>query len=165
MNTVVPSFMKTGAFRKPPLNLSDDLFPETLMTLYAPTSLPEKKSVELSSYRTAGTHKTVSGSLQYPQAGKVVGRILGALLRGEALTQSDASRRFGTSRLAAAINALKNRGWAISSESIEVVTSDAGRVAVISRYTMDRNSIAAAGAIGQSYAETTRLVEMSRRAA
>jgi hypothetical protein len=103
-------------------------------------------------------------SLYYPSCESVRGRILGALLRGDSLTQQDALRRFSNFRLAADVEALRKRGWVIDTGMIDVTTRDAGRKSEVGRYTMPTDTIAAAGEFGSQYAESARLVEIARRA-
>jgi len=60
-------------------------------------------------------------------------RVLAALQAGRALTSLDAIREFGTTRLAARIYELRQRGYPIEDEIIEVKTSDNG-TARVARY-------------------------------
>lgn len=100
----------------------------------------------------------------FPDTETVRGRILGALLRGDKLTQQDALHRFSNLRLAADINVLRNSGWGIETEMIEAATRDAGRRAEIARYHMPESTRLAAGEHGQQYAEQARKAEIARRA-
>ncbi len=109
---------------------------------------------------SAGQH-----SFYYPSEHSVRGRICGALLRGEKLTQQDSLRRFSDFRLSAHIEVLRKRGWPIETELVEVGTLDAGRRAEVAEYSMPANTITAAGERGQLFAEAARLVEIERRAA
>lgn len=99
----------------------------------------------------------------YPKAESVRGRVLGALLRGNRLTQGDALRRFGTSRLGAAICSLREGNWPIATRMIEIETSDAGRKAHIARYSIPCTDIAQAGEQGRQFAELAREIEEARR--
>lgn len=101
----------------------------------------------------------------YPRVESVRGRILGAHLRGEELTQQDSLRRFSDLRLAANENELRNGGWPIKTEMIEVDTRDAGRRSKVARYYLPPEAIAAAGEEGQRYAAATLAAEIERRAA
>lgn len=104
-------------------------------------------------------------SFYYPKPESVRGRILGAHLRSEKLTSLDVLRRFHGSRLAADENALRNAGWPIVTEMIEVETGDAGRRSEVARYHLPEEAIAAAGEEGQRYAAATLAAEIERRAA
>lgn len=101
----------------------------------------------------------------YPRVESVRGRILGALLRGDRLTQLDALHRFGNFRLAADIEVLRRHGWQIQTDEIEVSTSDAGRRACVARYAMTDAAIAQAGEDGQRYGAAALVAEIERRAA
>lgn len=101
----------------------------------------------------------------YPKPESVRGRILGAHLRGEKLTPQDSLRRFSDLRLAANENELRNGGWPIKTEMIEVDTRDAGRRSKVARYYLPPEAIAAAGEEGQRYAAATLAAEIERRAA
>lgn len=107
----------------------------------------------------------MSAARHFPRPASVRGRIAGSFLRGEQLTQLDALRRFGNFRLAADVETLRKRGWSITTEMIEVCTSDAGRCAEVARYSMPVEAIAEAGEEGRQYAEDTRLAENERRSA
>lgn len=99
----------------------------------------------------------------YPKPASVRGRTLAALLRGNRLTQGDALRRFGTSRLAGAIEHLRRNNWPVVTDEIVVPTSDADRVAYIARYHLPRTAIVQAGEYGSRYAERGRRIEEARR--
>lgn len=100
-----------------------------------------------------------------PNPESVRGRILGALLRGEALTQQDALRRFSNFRLAADIHVLKHHhGWEINKEWIVVLTKDAGRKSEVARYSMSSEAIADAGEEGQKFAALAYQAEIRRKA-
>lgn len=101
----------------------------------------------------------------YPNPQTVRGRILGALLRRDKLTQQDALRRFSNFRLAADVEQLKRYGWAIQTELVKVSTRDAGRRAEVGQYHMMEEAIAVAGERGQQYAAECAIVEAERRAA
>ena len=101
----------------------------------------------------------------YPAAEAVKGRVLGALLRGELLTHLDCWQRFGSSRLAHHVHALRRAGWPVQMFETTVRTSDAGRAAQIGEYFLNADSIAEAGEEGQRYAEQCLRVELERRAA
>jgi hypothetical protein len=101
----------------------------------------------------------------YPRPDSVRGRILGAFLGGDRLTQKDSLRRFSDFRLAAHVESLRKRGWPIITESIEVVTGDAGRHAEVGRYSMPSYAVAEAGEVGQEFAEAARKAEIERRTA
>lgn len=101
----------------------------------------------------------------YPNVESVRGRILGALLRGDRLTQQDTLRRFSDFRLAAQVEALRKSGWAIVTKMIDVGTRDAGRKAEIAEYHLPAEVVAAAGDIGRHYAAKALEVEILRRAA
>lgn len=103
--------------------------------------------------------------LHFPDTETVRGRILGALLRGDKLTQQDALRRFSNLRLAADINVLRKSGWHIITEMVEVKTRDAGRRAEVARYHLPPEAIAEAYEEGKLFAEAARLAEIERRAA
>ena len=72
---------------------------------------------------------------KHPAPGTVIGAIFKALRRGEKLNPKDAWLNYGTSRLAAVIHQLKEYGWQIASETIQVVTAS-GRIASVSQYEM-----------------------------
>ncbi len=101
----------------------------------------------------------------YPRPSSVRGRILGAHLRHESLTQQDSLRRFSDFRLAAHEEALRKGGWPIKAEMIEVDTRDAGRRSEVAQYHLPPDAIAEAGEEGQRFAEAARLAEIERRAA
>lgn len=103
-------------------------------------------------------------SLYFPSCKSVRGRILGALLRGDSLTQQDALRRFSSFRLAADVEVLRKRGWVIDTEMVDVITRDSGRKSEVGRYSMPSDAITAAGDFGSQYAETARQAEIARRA-
>lgn len=100
-----------------------------------------------------------------PRVETVRGRILGALLRGDRLTQQDSLRRFSDFRLAAQIEALRKSGWAIVTEMIDVGTRDAGRKAEIAKYHLPAEVIAAAAGNGLEYASAALEAEHRRRVA
>lgn len=104
-----------------------------------------------------------TGQSYYPDCESVRGRILGAMLRGDSLTQQDALRRFSNFRLAADIHELGRRGWLIDSQMVEVTTKDAGRKSEVKRYWIPGDSIAATGEDGRLFAEAARQAEISRR--
>lgn len=104
-------------------------------------------------------HRVARGQRHYPRPGSVSGRILGALLRSESLTQQDSLRRFSELRLAARIEALRKNGWGIHTELIKVATKDAGRRAEVAKYTMLASEIEAAGDEGREYAERCAKIE------
>jgi hypothetical protein len=106
----------------------------------------------------------MTSSLYYPDVECVRGRILGAMLRGDSLTQQDALKRFSNFRLAADIHELGKHGWLIDSEMIEVMTKDAGRKSQVKRYWIPTDAITAAGEFGIQYAESARQAEISRMA-
>lgn len=101
----------------------------------------------------------------YPNPSTVRGRILGALLRQDKLTQHDALLRFSNFRLAADVDQLKRYGWSIQTELIQVSTRDAGRRAEVGQYHMPNEAIAEAGERGQQYAAECARIEAERRAA
>lgn len=111
------------------------------------------------------TQENIGTTAFYPSADTVRGRILGALLRYQTLTQNDALIRFGSFRLAADVEVLRRRGWPIETEMVGVKTRDAGRRAEVARYRLPLHAIEQAGQPGQDFAETARLVEIERRAA
>ena len=94
----------------------------------------------------------------------VIGRVHGALLRGEHLTGKACWLRFGSSRLSHRIWKLNQDGWPIQEMRIDATTSDAGRVASISTYWLEPADIAAAGDRGREFAQATRKVEQNRSA-
>jgi len=102
---------------------------------------------------------------RYPSPNSVLGRVLGALLRREKLTGKEVWLRLGSSRLSHHICALRQDGWPINSQRIEVVTSDNGRVARIAEYWLDGIDIAAAGDQGREFGRVTLAVEQARKAA
>lgn len=55
-----------------------------------------------------------------PRPGTVKSRVLSAFEAGRSLTSLDAWRDFGATRLAAVVHELKNMGWPIATEMIEV---------------------------------------------
>ena len=93
----------------------------------------------------------IAAAPTYPRASSVKGRVLAALLRGEALTHADCWRRFGSSRLSHHIHMLRAAGWRIDCADMPAPTSD-GRIAVIGLYTLQQTSIADAGERGQRFA-------------
>lgn len=105
-----------------------------------------------------------STSLYYPSSESVRGRILGAMLRGDSLTQQDALIRFSNFRLAADVEVLRKRGWVINTEMVDVTTRDAGRKSEVGRYSIPADVITAAGEFGSKYAESARQSEIARRA-
>ncbi len=94
----------------------------------------------------------------------VIGRVQGALLRGEHLTGKACWLRFGSSRLSHHIWQLEREGWPIQDMRTEVTTSDAGRVASISTYWLEPADIAAAGDRGREFAQARRKIEKARKA-
>lgn len=107
----------------------------------------------------------LTGRFYYPHCESVRGRILGAMLRGDSLTQQEALKRFSNFRLAADIHELGRRGWMIDSEMIEVTTKDAGRKSEVKRYWITGDLIAEAGDDGRMFAEAARHAEIERMAA
>lgn len=101
----------------------------------------------------------------YPNVQTVRGRILGALLHGDSLTQQDALRRFSNFRLAADVEVLRKRGWAIDTKMIDVQTRDAGRKSEVARYSLAGDAIIEAGEVGREYAKAALAIEQQRRAA
>jgi hypothetical protein len=100
---------------------------------------------------------------EFPNAETVKGRVLGALLHGEKLTQKEAWFRFGSATLTQAVYALKRSGWTIRTDPVTVKTTDAGRPAIIGVYYLDPDTIAAAGEYGQQYADQARRIETERK--
>lgn len=100
----------------------------------------------------------------YHAPDSVIGRVQGALLRGEHLTGKECWLRFGSSRLSHHIWKLNQDGWPIKDLRIEATTSDAGRVASISTYWLEPADIAAAGDRGREFAQATRKIEQARKA-
>ncbi len=95
----------------------------------------------------------VESTFIFPEQGSVRARILAALLRGEKLTQSDALRRWSTSRLASAICQLRaSFGWQIMTVAIPVETRDNGRTATVARYSLPAFAIQQAGERGRKFA-------------
>lgn len=70
-----------------------------------------------------------------PAVGTARAYVLAALESGERLTSLEAWRRFGTSRLAADIHALRGMGWPILGEEIRVA-SRGGRPTRVACYRM-----------------------------
>lgn len=101
----------------------------------------------------------------YPAASAVKGRVLGALLRGEFMTHLDCWQRFGSSRLAHHVFALRRAGWPVRMMETTVRTSDAGRPAIIGEYYLDHTAIDEAGTAGERYAAEAAALERERRAA
>lgn len=101
----------------------------------------------------------------YPAPGSVAGRVLGALLRSEPMTGKACWLLFGSSRLAHHIWFLRENGWPIHSQRVEVATSDHDRKAHIAEYWIEPADIVATGKQGWEFAEATRYVEMARKAA
>lgn len=113
-----------------------------------------------------GTANSIQLSgVYYPNVESVRGRILGAFLRGDHLTQQDTLRRFSDFRLAAQVEALRKSGWHVVTEMIDVGTRDAGRKAEIARYHLPVELIEASGDIGRRYAADALAAELRRRAA
>lgn len=103
-------------------------------------------------------------SFFYPSPESVIGRVLGAMLRGERLTGKDCWLRFGSSRLAGHICQLGKEGWPVERIDIGVTTSDAHRRATIAEYWLSPKAIQAAGGLGQQFAQRAKLAELRRRA-
>lgn len=102
---------------------------------------------------------------EYPDPHTVKGRVLGAMLHGDRLTQKDAWLRFGSATLTQTVFALKRAGWPVKIDPLTVKTTDAGRPALIGVYHLSPNTIADTGKEGQIYAEQTREIESERKAA
>lgn len=68
-----------------------------------------------------------------PKPGSVKAAVLNALRAGERLTPLDAWADFGTSRLAAIVNQLKNEGWPIKRVMV-AVECRRGRIAHVAEY-------------------------------
>lgn len=100
----------------------------------------------------------------YHDTSDVIGRVLGALLRGEHLTSNSCLSRFASSRLAHHIWQLQEDGWQILSQFEEVITTDAGRPARIKVYWLNPEDIAAAGENGKRYAKQAWEAEIRRKA-
>lgn len=109
-------------------------------------------------------HDLFTSAKEFPDAETVKGRVLGALLHGERLTQKDAWLRFGSATLTQAVYALKRGGWTIQTDPLTVKTTDAGRGAIIGVYHLDPDTIAEAGDYGQQYASHARRIELERKA-
>lgn len=103
-----------------------------------------------------------NASLYYPKHESVRGRILGAMLRGDSLTQQDALKRFSNFRLAADVEVLRKRGWSINTEMVDVTTRDAGRKSEVGRYSIPADAIEASGDEGRQFAESARQAEIAR---
>lgn len=73
--------------------------------------------------------------LSFPEPSSVKARVLAAMLRGNELTHATCWQCFGSSRLAHHILKLRQAGFPVVTESIEVPTCD-GRVAHIARYSL-----------------------------
>ncbi len=97
--------------------------------------------------------------LAFPPSQTVRGRVLGALLRGQAITGLDCWRRFGSSRLSAHIHALRGLGWPIEAVGRTVTTSDAGRPATVAYYSLAADALAEAGEAGLRYAAKAAAIE------
>lgn len=70
-----------------------------------------------------------------PKPGTVKAGVLNALRTGERLTPLDAWADFGTSRLAAIVNQLRNEGWPIERVMVDVECRK-GRIAHVAEYFM-----------------------------
>lgn len=68
-----------------------------------------------------------------PKPGTARAEILAAFLAGDHMTHEDARKRFGASRLAADVHALRRKGWPIVGAEVQVPTR-AGRLAVVTSY-------------------------------
>jgi hypothetical protein len=101
---------------------------------------------------------------RYPKPDTVVGRVLGALLRREVITGKEIWLRLGSSRLSHHIWALRQDGWPIQAQRIEVVTSDNGRTAHIGEYWIHGADIIDADDQGRDYARLTHNIEQARKA-
>lgn len=96
---------------------------------------------------------------KYPAPKTVMGRVLGAFLEQTRLTHNTAQVRFGTSRLAAHVHRLREMGWPIRTEMIEVATHDHGRHSHIARYSLDATAIAGAGEVARRFAQSCRRID------
>ncbi|HIY71061.1 MAG TPA: helix-turn-helix domain-containing protein [Candidatus Luteimonas excrementigallinarum] len=74
-----------------------------------------------------------------PTPGTARAAVLDALLQGERLTSRIAWDRFGTSRLAADIYALRRMGWSITATAI-TVQCRFGRSSVVTAYSLDTHA-------------------------
>jgi hypothetical protein len=102
---------------------------------------------------------TISHFRAYPAPQTVLGRVLGAFLQQTRLTHNTAQVRFGTSRLAAHVHRLREMGWPIQTEIIEVATHDHGRHSHIARYSLDATAIAGAGETGRLFVQSCRRID------
>lgn len=83
-----------------------------------------------------GQHALADAPASYrrrPADGTARAAILAELEAGRTLTSLEAWQRFGTSRLAADIHALRGMGWPIVAEDADVKARD-GRAARVARY-------------------------------
>lgn len=96
---------------------------------------------------------------KYPSPQTVLGRVLGAFLEQTRMTHNAAQTRFGTNRLAAHVFRLREMGWPIRTEMIEVATHDHGRHSRIARYSLDISAIAGAGETGRLFVQSCRRID------
>ena len=99
---------------------------------------------------------TIAPIYTYPAPETVCGRVLGALLSGEQLTSNVVLFRFSASRLSAEIHRLREAGWPVLTEMIEVQTRDHGRRSRIALYLLDPEIITAAGERGRQFVQACR---------
>ena len=77
---------------------------------------------------------------KHPEPGSLRASILSALISGRVLTSLDAWREFGASRLAAEIHSLREYGWPVEAEMIEVEARN-GRTTRVAQYRLDLESV------------------------
>lgn len=98
---------------------------------------------------------TTTDAFSFPAHGTVKGSVLADLLAGRRITHADCWREHGSSRLAHHAYKLRELGWPVRTEEIQVSTSD-GRRATIGEYSLPAESIREAGERGQRFIASAR---------
>lgn len=122
--------------------------------------------ISLQSELSDSPQANVKQSIEYPPPSSVCGRVLGAHLLGEHLTDHDCRRKFGSTRLPHHEWVLKQKlGWPVQIVRRTRPTSDGTRTASIGEYFLPQTAIDEAGEQGQRYAAECARINAERRAA
>jgi len=108
------------------------------------------KNAHSSTTEMSALDKANSNTFIFPAPASVKGRVLSDLLSGYRLTHYDVWEMHGSSRASHHVLVLRQAGWPVITEEIEVPTSD-GRIARIALYSLPVETIKASGERGQTF--------------
>lgn len=118
------------------------------------TTTPRNENAQLA-LGGFGNGTATTSAFSFPDPSTVKGRVLADLLAGRRITHADCWREHGSSRLSHHAFKLRELGWTIRTDEIEVRTSD-GRIAHIGMYSLSAETIRATGERGQRFIEAAR---------